>query len=70
LESCVEMGKDLGMDEADYAIMLNIFMITYAAGKFYLENCTIWLELVWVYTVSIILWSSVDLSPSPECYFH
>jgi sugar phosphate permease len=43
-----EMGKDLGMDEADYAIMLNIFMITYAAGKFYLENCTIWLELVWV----------------------
>jgi ACS family hexuronate transporter-like MFS transporter len=29
-----EMGKDLGMDETDYAVMLNVFMITYAAGKF------------------------------------
>ncbi|MDA9374398.1 MFS transporter [Flavobacteriaceae bacterium] len=29
-----EMGKDLGMDEHDYAFMLNVFMITYAAGKF------------------------------------
>jgi len=29
-----EMGKDLGMDEADYAVMLNVFMITYALGKF------------------------------------
>ena len=29
-----EMGKDLGMDNSDYALMLNIFMITYAASKF------------------------------------
>lgn len=29
-----EMGKDLGMDERDYAFMLNVFMITYALGKF------------------------------------
>lgn len=29
-----EMGKDLGMDEADYAVMLNVFMVTYALGKF------------------------------------
>ena len=29
-----KMGKDLGMDESDYALMLNIFMVTYAASKF------------------------------------
>ena len=29
-----EMGKDLGMDNSDYALMLNIFMLTYAASKF------------------------------------
>ncbi|CAL6349396.1 unnamed protein product [Bathycoccus prasinos] len=29
-----EMGKDLGMDESDYGIMLSIFMGTYAIGKF------------------------------------
>ena len=29
-----EMGKDLGMDNSDYAIMLNVFMATYAIGKF------------------------------------
>jgi len=29
-----EMGKDLGMDESDYAVMLNVFMVTYALGKF------------------------------------
>ena len=29
-----EMGKDLGMDNSDYALMLNIFMIAYAASKF------------------------------------
>ena len=29
-----EMGKDLGMDNSDYALMLNIFMFTYAASKF------------------------------------
>lgn len=29
-----QMGKDLGMDNSDYALMLNIFMVTYAASKF------------------------------------
>ena len=29
-----EMGEDLGMDNSDYALMLNIFMLTYAASKF------------------------------------
>jgi ACS family hexuronate transporter-like MFS transporter len=29
-----EMSKDLGLDESDYAWIINIFTITYAAGKF------------------------------------
>lgn len=29
-----EMSKDLGLDETDYAWVINIFTITYAAGKF------------------------------------
>ena len=29
-----QMGEDLGMDNSDYALMLNLFMITYAASKF------------------------------------
>ena len=33
-----QMGEDLGMDNSDYALMLNIFMITYAASKFISGN--------------------------------
>ena len=29
-----QMGEDLGMDNSDYAFMLNIFMVTYAVSKF------------------------------------
>ena len=29
-----EMGKDLGMDNSDYALMLNVFLFTYAFSKF------------------------------------
>ena len=29
-----QMGEDLGMDNSDYALMLNVFMVTYAASKF------------------------------------
>jgi len=29
-----KMGEDLGMDNSDYAFMLNIFMVTYAVSKF------------------------------------
>jgi ACS family hexuronate transporter-like MFS transporter len=52
-----EMGKDLGMDNSDYALMLNIFMFTYAAGKFLSGKLydTIGTRLGFV--VSIIVWS-------------
>jgi len=29
-----QMGEDLGMDNSDYAMMLNVFLVTYAASKF------------------------------------
>ena len=29
-----QMGEDLGMDNSDYALMLNVFLVTYAASKF------------------------------------
>ena len=52
-----EMGKDLGMDEADYAIMLNIFMITYAAGKFLSGKLYDIIGTRLGFVVSIVLWS-------------
>lgn len=56
-----EMGKDLGMDEADYAIMLNIFMITYAAGKFLSGKLYDIIGTRLGFTVSIILWSVASI---------
>ncbi|WP_418264564.1 MFS transporter [Flavobacterium faecale] len=56
-----EMGKDLGMDEADYAIMLNIFMITYAAGKFLSGKLYDMIGTRLGFTVSIILWSVASI---------
>ena len=52
-----EMGKDLGMDNSDYAIMLNVFMFTYAIGKFLSGKLydTIGTRLGFV--VSIVVWS-------------
>lgn len=52
-----EMGKDLGMDNSDYAIMLNVFMATYAIGKFLSGKLydTIGTRLGFV--VSIVVWS-------------
>lgn len=52
-----EMGKDLGMDNSDYAIMLNVFMATYAVGKFLSGKLydTIGTRLGFV--VSIVVWS-------------
>jgi ACS family hexuronate transporter-like MFS transporter len=29
-----QMGEDLGMDNSDYALMLNVFLVIYAASKF------------------------------------
>lgn len=52
-----EMGKDLGMDESDYAIMLNIFMITYALGKFLSGKLYDIIGTRLGFTVSILVWS-------------
>ncbi|WP_028375915.1 MFS transporter [Leeuwenhoekiella sp. MAR_2009_132] len=52
-----EMGKDLGMDEADYAIMLNVFMITYAAGKFLSGKLYDIIGTRMGFVVSIAVWS-------------
>jgi ACS family hexuronate transporter-like MFS transporter len=52
-----EMGKDLGMDNADYAIMLNVFMATYAVGKFLSGKLYDKIGTRLGFTVSIIVWS-------------
>ena len=52
-----EMGKDLGMDESDYAIMLNVFMITYAAGKFLSGKLYDIIGTRMGFVVSIVVWS-------------
>ncbi len=52
-----EMGKDLGMDKADYAIMLNVFMATYAIGKFASGKLYDKIGTRLGFTVSIIVWS-------------
>ena len=52
-----EMGKDLGMDKADYAIMLNVFMACYAVGKFASGKLYDKIGTRLGFTVSIIIWS-------------
>jgi len=52
-----EMGKDLGMDESDYAVMLNVFMITYAAGKFLSGKLYDMIGTRLGFVVSIAVWS-------------
>ena len=56
-----EMGKDLGMDEADYAIMLNIFMVTYAAGKFLSGKLYDVIGTRLGFVVSIVVWSVASI---------
>ena len=51
------MGKDLGMDNSDYAIMLNIFMACYALGKFASGKLYDKIGTRLGFTVSIIVWS-------------
>ncbi|MBC31966.1 MAG: MFS transporter [Muricauda sp.] len=53
-----EMGKDLGMDEADYAIMLNVFMVTYALGKFLSGKLYDQIGTRLGFVFSIALWSA------------
>lgn len=52
-----EMGKDLGMDESDYAIMLNVFMFTYAASKFLSGKLYDIIGTRLGFVVSIVVWS-------------
>ena len=56
-----EMGKDLGMDEADYGIMLNIFMVTYAAGKFLSGKLYDIIGTRLGFVVSIVVWSVASI---------
>ena len=52
-----EMGKDLGMDNSDYALMLNIFMITYAISKFLSGKLYDKIGTRIGFVLSIIVWS-------------
>jgi len=52
-----EMGKDLGMDEADYALMLNFFMASYAIGKFLSGKLYDEIGTRMGFVVSIVVWS-------------
>lgn len=52
-----EMGKDLGMDNSDYAIMLNVFMATYAIGKFLSGKLYDKIGTRLGFVVSIVVWS-------------
>ncbi|GAA4269344.1 MFS transporter [Hyunsoonleella aestuarii] len=56
-----EMGKDLGMDESDYAVMLNVFMITYALGKFLSGKLYDIIGTRLGFTVSIVVWSVASI---------
>ena len=52
-----EMGKELGMDESDYALMLNLFMGFYAAGKFLSGKLYDVIGTRLGFVVSIVVWS-------------
>ena len=52
-----EMGKYLGMDNSDYAIMLNVFMATYAIGKFLSGKLYDTIGTRFGFVVSIVVWS-------------
>ena len=52
-----QMGKDLGMDNSDYALMLNVFLITYAASKFLSGRLYDQIGTRLGFVVSIVVWS-------------
>jgi len=52
-----QMGEDLGMDKTDYALMLNIFMITYAASKFLSGRLYDKIGTRIGFVLSIVVWS-------------
>ena len=53
-----EMGKELGMDKADYALMLNVFMFTYAASKFLSGKLYDKIGTRIGFVLSIVVWSA------------
>lgn len=55
------MGKDLGMDESDYAVMLNVFMVTYALGKFLSGKLYDQIGTRLGFVFSIALWSAAAI---------
>ncbi len=56
-----EMGKDLGMDASDYAVMLNVFMVTYALGKFLSGKLYDQIGTRLGFVFSIALWSTAAI---------
>ena len=52
-----QMSEDLGMDKKDYALLLNVFMATYAASKFLSGRLYDKIGTRIGFTLSIIVWS-------------
>ncbi len=52
-----QMGEDLGMDQSDYAFLLNVFMATYAVSKFLSGRLYDKIGTRIGFTLSIIVWS-------------
>ncbi|MCH3882304.1 MULTISPECIES: MFS transporter [Tenacibaculum] len=52
-----QMGEDLGMDNSDYADMLNIFLVAYAASKFLSGRLYDQIGTRLGFVVSIVVWS-------------
>ncbi|NER15825.1 MFS transporter [Spongiivirga citrea] len=55
-----EMGKDLGMDKSDYALMLNFFLFAYAASKFLSGTLYDKIGTRIGFVVSIVVWSAAS----------
>ncbi|WP_411894737.1 MFS transporter [Winogradskyella sp. A2] len=52
-----QMGEDLGMDQSDYAFLLNVFMATYAVSKFLSGRLYDKIGTRIGFTLSIVVWS-------------
>jgi len=55
-----EMGKDLGVDNSDYALMLNFFLFAYAASKFLSGRLYDQIGTRIGFVVSIVVWSAAS----------
>ncbi|MFD0861585.1 MFS transporter [Sungkyunkwania multivorans] len=52
-----QMGEDLGMDQSDYAFLLNVFMAVYAVSKFLSGRLYDQIGTRIGFTLSIVVWS-------------